>query len=484
MAEVIALAGWPPEFIAYAFAMYSRSKLSIRESIKKITEEKSGRFFETYYFQYGHASIADNAHIPLALEGIPEIAAYEVEDEQLWDGQERSTRYQSFDREGAYFIPAFLLHTPYQGPYETVADFLLTKYRQYSRECFEYLHKRHPRPEDMPEDAYERTLKARAFDVSRYWLFNGILTSVGQITSARTLERQISRLLASEYYDVVELAKQMKEACSAKPLCPEGKDEPPIAPTLVKYANVNGYMVRLRAFLGEFMKEKGLFGVNSDNQLLAENYTMLVPRFNDLKREILASLIYHESQIPYRILYDVVRRTSDNEVADILFAVHALRDKYDELPRTFAAGHALQFDVCMDIGGRRDLHRHRNCIQLHQKFTVHRGFDVPALVTEMGRRDDYVSNMTHISQRIEELGRGVGNNADFLIPFAFRAGTIFKMDYRQFEYLSALRSGPAVHFSCRKVACAMDEQVRATVFPGLDQHSRVTPFEQEDIFKR
>lgn len=484
MPEVIALAGWPPEFIAYAFAMYSRSKLSIRESIKKVTEEKSGKFFETYYFQYGHASIADNAHIPLAMEGIPEIAAYEIEDEQLWDGQERSTRYQSFDGDGVYFVPAFVRHTPYQGPYETIADFLLTKYRQYSKECFEHLHKRHPCPADMPEDAYERTLKARAFDVSRYWLFNGILTSVGQITSARTLERQISRLLASEYYDVVELAKQIKEACSAKPFCPEGKDEPSVAPTLVKYANVNGYMVRLRAFMDVFMKEKGLFGINPDNPLLAENYTMLMPRFDDLRREILTSLIYQESQLPYRMVYDIVKRMGEHEVVDLVSAAHALRDKHDELPRTFAAGPAIQFDVCMDIGGRRDLHRHRNCIQIHQKFTVQRGFDVPALVTEMGWEEDYVNNMTHVAQRIEELSRGVGNNADYLIPFAFRAGTVYKMDYRQCEYLTALRSGPAVHFSCRKVVCSMDEQVRASVFPGLDPHSRVTPFDQEDIFKR
>src|SRR3989338_9463382 len=98
MTKVIALAGWPPEVLAYAMAMYSRSSLSIKESILKITNEKAAGFFDKTYFGYGHKSIADNAHIPLAIENVSEIVAFELEDEQLWDGQERSTRYQNFDR--------------------------------------------------------------------------------------------------------------------------------------------------------------------------------------------------------------------------------------------------------------------------------------------------------------------------------------------------------------------------------------------------
>ena len=55
------------------------------------------------------------------------------------------------------------------------------------------------RPEEMKADAYERTLKARAFDVARYCLPLATNTSLGQITNARTLETQVSRLLTSEF---------------------------------------------------------------------------------------------------------------------------------------------------------------------------------------------------------------------------------------------------------------------------------------------
>jgi len=51
--------------------------------------------------------------------------------------------------------------------------------------------------DEMKQDQYERTLRARAFDISRYMLPLATNTSLGQIVNARTLETQISRLLSN-----------------------------------------------------------------------------------------------------------------------------------------------------------------------------------------------------------------------------------------------------------------------------------------------
>jgi hypothetical protein len=99
-ARVIAVAPMPPEKSAYALARYSRSPDSIRDSIEWVRTHDSTRFLESFYFQYGHASIADLGHVVLCFEGISELAATEIEDEQLWDGQARSSRYQDFSRSG------------------------------------------------------------------------------------------------------------------------------------------------------------------------------------------------------------------------------------------------------------------------------------------------------------------------------------------------------------------------------------------------
>src|SRR5256714_13886957 len=104
--EVYAIFGAEPEVQAYAMAKYSRSALSMRESLKEINDQKAEKFLNTFYFQYGHRSIADLAHIAFAIVKLSMIAAIILADEQRWGGQERSTRYQDFKKSG-YFTPDF-----------------------------------------------------------------------------------------------------------------------------------------------------------------------------------------------------------------------------------------------------------------------------------------------------------------------------------------------------------------------------------------
>src|SRR6266545_3949413 len=85
--RVITVAPMPPEKSAYALARYSRTHDSMK-------------FLESFYFQYGHASIADLGHTVMCFEGVSELAATEIEEEPLWDGQAKSSRYQDFSKRG------------------------------------------------------------------------------------------------------------------------------------------------------------------------------------------------------------------------------------------------------------------------------------------------------------------------------------------------------------------------------------------------
>ena len=79
--EVYAVHGAEPEVQAYAMAKYSRSALSMKESLKEISQQKAEKFLNTFYFQYGHRSIADLAHIAMAIERLSILAAIVVADE-------------------------------------------------------------------------------------------------------------------------------------------------------------------------------------------------------------------------------------------------------------------------------------------------------------------------------------------------------------------------------------------------------------------
>ena len=109
--DVYAIHGADPEVLAYAMAKYSRSSLTMKESLAEISSQRAEQFLNSFYFQYGHRSIADLALIPFAIERLSLLAAIALVDEQRWDGQERSTRYQNFRRSG-WFTPNLGAETP------------------------------------------------------------------------------------------------------------------------------------------------------------------------------------------------------------------------------------------------------------------------------------------------------------------------------------------------------------------------------------
>src|SRR3954464_15721529 len=167
--DVYAVYGVEPKVQAYAMAKYSRSALSMKESLREISEQKAEKFLNTFYFQYGHRSIADLAHIAFAVEKLSMIAAIILVDEQRWDGQERSTRYQDFKKSG-YFTPDFGSDATSLALYHETVKNLFAEYEAISEGMFRWLGQRTPKPEEMKQDQYERTLRARAFDISRYML--------------------------------------------------------------------------------------------------------------------------------------------------------------------------------------------------------------------------------------------------------------------------------------------------------------------------
>ena len=209
--EVYAVHGADPEVLAYAMAKYSRSALSMKESLREISSQRAEQFLNTFYFQYGHRSIADLAHVAFAIERLSLLAAIILVDEQRWDGQERSTRYQNFRKSG-WYLPEFGDATDARASYETTVERLFADYHTVSEGVLKSLMERTPRPAEMKPETFERTLRARAFDVARYLLPLATNTSLGQIVNARTLETQVSRLLSDEHAEVRELGERLRAA--------------------------------------------------------------------------------------------------------------------------------------------------------------------------------------------------------------------------------------------------------------------------------
>ena len=463
----------PPEKCAYALARYSRSPDSIRDSLQWVRTHDSRKFLESFYFQYGHASIADLGHAVLCFEGISELAATEIEEEPLWDGQAKSSRYQDFSRAG--FVTPPELSVTDAAAYRSVGDALLAAYTQLKEKAFACLSGRLPRPDDMKPEVYARNVAARAFDVARYLLFWGVPTNVGQVTSIRTLEKQIRRLKASEYAELREVAGEMAGACAAEPDCPwEAAAAPaPLAPTLARHADPDQHGARSRADLRQWAAQN----LPAPAGLPDQRVDLVHP--TDVPADVVATLLYPVTERPFRELYDLARGWSGGRRAEVIDLALGSRTRRDEILAGFRGG-LYAYDFVIDIGAYRDLHRHRRCHKFRQAYSGRLGFDTPALIADAGAGDLYQSAM---SAALDAMRRLPDPGAQYLLPFGARSRFLFKMDFAEAEYISRLRSGVKGHFSYREIAWEMKCRMEQ-VEPELGRLIQATPPWIEDPLRR
>jgi thymidylate synthase ThyX len=521
--DVFAVHGADPEILAYAMAKYSRSALSMRESLTEISSQRAEQFLNTFYFQYGHRSIADLAHIAFAVERLSLLAAIVLVDEQRWDGQERSTRYQNFMKSG-WFFPDFGSDSRSGELYTETIGRLFSAYQNTTAAVLDVLRRKVERPESLKQESYDRTLKARAFDVARYLLPLATNTSLGQIVSARTLETQVSRLVSSPIAEVRELGNKLRDAATgpawnvnaaaaeafveklkalpgAEELAAEAGQlltrEVRTAPTLVKYAQPNAYLIETRTELAQAAAE--VLRPLSQEKLphAPAPLVELVERTETLEEELAATLLYWASHHPYRQIRDLVSGLPASRVSEIIELGLKHRGRHDEALRAFHAGAALRFDILMDIGGFRDMHRHRRCTQIKQGFTSRHGYETPGaadlgegvdILAEAGILGDYQSAIETAYKASAQIAAGSAPEAAvsalYLLPLATRVRCLFKMDFAEAQYISELRSGPAGHFSYRRVAWEMYLGLERQ-HPSLAKHIRVTDFTQPiDILQR
>jgi thymidylate synthase ThyX len=510
--EVFAVHGADPEVLAYAMAKYSRSSLSMKESLREISSQRAEQFLNTFYFQYGHRSIADLAHVAFAIERLSLLAAIVLVDEQRWDGQERSTRYQNFQKSGWYLPPFGAAHHAEQ-TYTRTIEALFTAYHEVSEGVFASMCDRTPKPDDMKQESFERTLRARAFDVARYLLPLAANTSLGQIVNARTLETQVSRLLSDPHAEIRELGERLRAAASGAAWNVHAEEmtelyaelrginqelatraefllgrEVKVAPTLVKYAAPNVYQLETRSELAQAAAEL-MAGATIAQAPVVDLVERTLNRGTEsLEVEIAATLLYGACHYPYRQVRDHVAALPAGRRAELLdLGVHN-RGKHDELLREFASGHALRFDILMDIGGFRDMHRHRRCVQVMQGFTAAHGFETPDGLHQAGLVGAYEQATRAAHDAFAALSASdapeAGHTAQYVLPLGTRCRALFKMDFAEALYIAELRSAPQGHFSYRRVAWEMYEAVKRQ-HPQLARYFRIKDVnEHVDLLKR
>jgi thymidylate synthase ThyX len=507
--RVFAVVGMRPEPGGYAVAKFSRSARPFETWATELTQAGAERFYEQFYFQYGHASIADLAHLTMVVENVSIVAAIELLDEPLVDAQESSTRYQDFTKR-RYYTPPEVRGSALETPYRASCDALFDLYRAAHRALTErFLEQYAPhRPADMADDEYRRTVRARAFDVARYLLPSSTYTGLGYLLSARTLERQIVRLLSHPLAELREISTELKAAATSRPafnphaarlrdllaglereaawdraaelaaaLRESALSDAPPAPTLVRYTAPSPYLGRTYRELTE--AAAALLPAQPPE---ADRGVWLAPP-HDQERELVATLLYRVTPYSYRQVLAAINGWSSAQRAEIIDLAYRHRGPHDPPLRETRTGYQLIFDICLDCGAFRDLHRHRNCVQVVQPFWGQHGFDTPRDLEAAGLADAYAAAMERAGEVARALAQQAPDLAQYALPLGYRRRALFKMDAAELAYIAEVRTRPAGHFSYREIAYEMYAAF-ARAYPGLARHIRVTAPSEERFFER
>jgi thymidylate synthase ThyX len=506
--RVFSVIGTLPEPGGYAIAKFSRSARPYTEWAQELTQEGASRFYDQFYFAYGHASIADLAHVTMVAENISIVAAIAVLDEQLVDAQESSTRYQDFTRR-RYSTPPEVVDSPLAERYTEVCDHLFATYRELHRAVAAHYEQRYAnqRPAGMSDDEYRRTLRARAFDVARYVLPSSTYTGLGYLCSARTLERQIRRLAGEPLAEIREIADDLRRAASEPAHNPQaiaaeaqlrelldgrGDSEAralaervratvfagaAAAPTLVRHTDPSPYAVRTLATVREAARR--LF-----NHAIADGARgVQLAEPTDPTTEMAATLLYRACELSYAQVLDQLRARPSEEVAALAALAFAERGAHEEPLRETRVGYQLVFDLCIDNGAFRDLHRHRNCIQIIKDFTPTYGYDVPPEIDEVSKGAEYRAAMDDAGELARRMDEHAPTLGQYALPLAYRRRALFKMDAAELAYIAELRTRPTGHFSYRTAAYEMFAEF-ARRYPALARHVRITDPKVERFFER
>jgi Thymidylate synthase complementing protein len=255
-----------------------------------------------------------------------------------------------------------------------------------------------------------------------------------------------------------------------------------VAPTLVKYADPSAYEIETRRELeqaaADLMRGAAIEPAPLVDLIDADAFEV----------ELAATLLYEHCHYSYRQIRKAVADAGEERRREIIDLGLRHRGKHDELLRVFSAGQQFRFDILMDIGGFRDMHRHRRCVQIMQDFTTIHSFDTPPELEAAGVHAEYAATMRSAAAAVQKLSAAgcaeSPQKAQYAIPLAFRKRTLFKMDFAEAVYISELRTTPAGHASYRNVAYAMYEAVAAK-YPALAKYFRVHDVrEPVDLLKR
>lgn len=455
-----------PELQAMLLANYSRSYGSIVERIP-LTQEESEKIktrLRQTYVSYGHKSVGQLGHTTIFFEGVSMLAANAIEVSELFNGQASSTRFIPYDSQPAINFGHDRI-AYWQEQWRKLYKHALVA-------TIEMLKKQYARPSDVAEGDYERTIKARTFDICGGLLPAGFTTCVGFTGSFDVLNDHITWMAFHPLEEVRDLARLAADALMKK--------YPDAAYSWDKITERGQYQYYNGKFSDEHMQAYyyaagshehdrvyGLKSAITQSNLRRNAFRIQPPEAVSYP---IVDDITHSGYISRLTLSAVFIKNLDSiaPIDENSLQVYedrlmdfggAERKKYQSFPRFISNAVRFRLSSMMDFRSYRDMHRHRNGFRplplltlnsgLHPYYVDNLPSEVSLLVGELE-----MLQWKEFDQSCSESATDISYNAkraaqQYAIPMAAMVPYYYECDLNQLLYMLELRTDKTVHQTVR-----------------------------------
>ena len=421
---------------------------------------KARDFYIKWLAQFGDDSIAQMAGTHLVYTGISQLAIKQIEDMRLGIAPiEKSTRYVDYSTKvnGSYryYTDPTLEAMGFLPEYKSAMDNLFETYTFILEKYLEFLKSKYPGEE-------ERTLRTKAFDTARLLLPVSTLSQVAFFANGQAFEYMINRGLDHKLGEIRWSSQRALEELSKVIPAFLRRLETPDSKSYRDYMTCRGQKIQ------EALREIGFARNVSANQQPVK----LLEFDAQGEDKIIAGLIYGQTHQSFEEVLGSVKKLSEAEKEKILEKVLSGRKaKYYKIPRAFENIY-VRFEILMNIGAWRDVHRHRTQTQMRQRFTIENGFDVPEGLREAGLDGKYVAATVQAEEVFKKIAAVDADMAQYCCTFGHRVRFMQYQNMRAFFWEVELRTTSQGHPDYRSIEQEKARQIQK-IYPLISKYLMV-----------
>ena len=394
-----------------------------------LNNQRAQSFYSKWLSQYGDDSIAQVTGTHVIAWGISQVAMKYLEDQRVGlEPIEKSTRYVNFGSKVGgrylYYIPKpDLTRHGLSGEYLAVMDQLFDTYVALLPRLQDWLRKNFEEKDSI--------LEKKAFDTLRGLLPMATLGQVAFRGNAQAFEYLINRTAAHPLGELRWFANAIKT---------ELDKEIPSLLLRVSDEKSKDYQHYLSGRHGAVRQFLGPDEPQAEPQHISRPEVRLIDFDPESETKILAGIVFQQTHSSWDDATARARSMSSAEKRELLQQYLPKRSaRWQKVGRAFENAY-LRFEIVMDIGSYRDLHRHRMMTQERQAFSTFHGYSVPLELQQAGLAEPFEEALQRADQLFRKLEPIDRDLAQYAVPLAYRVRFYQWQNFRQLFWETELRT--------------------------------------------